>query len=627
MENNSGSSEQKKDDDLHFLSTLLAKERSPELTEKVTTILSSDLALTDKIRQIQELDFKEENKLAIPEKSPKEDPEADTENNKKESKNYLSRPKKKPEPDKNIHSMSDYIIDIIASEAGAEVRSNSLKISQNRKMLKPFAQQTTFFRYFFSERRKIRNFADETGIIAVKRFGTKLILNNMVADVFAKNIKSVAQKLMKSLLPVLEQGWHYLDKRDYNLIVILYKLCRELNDLDFEKFNQKSINLIDRMPAAELLFLILHYESGDIKQLRYAVDTVYNKDPSKHELQKNTSVNIHKILDKDQMRPSLYNFIISLNIIKSKSFVDLQDLQKQGLNLIDGHDFNCTPKIRDKIDEYLRILEKNIQPYLDQEREVYRLQAFIPTDGKGVVDFSILKHFYDRTLQSRRLSFDKNKENIIKFIINMGYSFLINFRELLTESIEVEKEETVSLFAESIFGQDLSRIEFNLGKLDKVQTILPKFSTSRYLSLKKTMTGAIESEAEAIQIIDEISSTIVFMGKRIAHILRNALPDDHGSDNKINYFSFDEITYAIPAEKYQIRSQGYLKSFSVKQSLYEVAGICYQTGAIVHQGEISELLAKEKKIHKEILSNMKQYKKIAHEMVYKAFIEKYDLPH
>ena len=455
-----------------------------------------------------------------------------------------------------------------------------------------------------------------------------MLLNPLVLNVFPKNIHIITKQLMKSLKLILDNGWYYLEKRDYNLIVLLNKLCRELSLVNFDKFNPKSPDSIDRIPAAELLFLILNYEPGDVREVLYAVDTVFNKDPSKRDLQKDTAVNIHKLLDRDQLRPSLYNLIIGLNIIKTKTYLELENLQKPSLQLIDSHDYNCTPKIRDKIDDYLRKLEKGILPYLEHEKEVYRLHAFIPTDGKGVVDYSLLQHFYDTVLHSRRLSYNANKDNIIKFILNLGSAFLISFRETLSEIVELESGQKARLFAQAVFGQDILRIEFNLGKLDKIQTILPKFPTSRCLFIKKSISGAIESEADAVRIIYEITSTMVAMGKRIAHILRNSLPQSYdNTDNKeIPFFSFDEITYTIPYENQEINLEGYLKGFPVKKALFQIAGVCYQTGAFIQHSELSDLLDKEKQIHDEIRIKVKHYKRIAHEKIYTTFMEKYDFP-
>ncbi|MBI9099490.1 MAG: hypothetical protein JEY91_13485, partial [Spirochaetaceae bacterium] len=483
-------------------------------------------------------------------------------------------------------------------------------------------------RYLFSEKRKIKNFAIETEIIRLYRFSTKINLNPLIMKVFAKNISIVTKELIKSLKPILEKGWYYLEKRDYNLIVLLYKLCREISQIDFTKFNHKSTNLIDKIPAVELLFLILNYEPSDVKELLYAVDTVFGKDPSMKEIQQKTVVNIHKLLDKDQLRPSLYNLIIAFNIIKTKKYLELVDLQNPSLQLIDIHDYNCTPKVRDKIDDYLRELEKEILPFLEQEKEVYRLQAFLPTDGQGVIDYSLIEHFYNTTLHSQKLSYKKNKENIIKFIINLGNAFLHSFRDSLSETITLENKDEIRLFEQNIFGQDILRIEFNLGKLDKIQTILPKFPTSRFLSIKKTMSGAIKSEAEAIQVIDEITSTIVTMGKRLAHILRNSpsLSYDDDNNNEISFFSFDETSYMIPHQKRKISSSGYLNGCQVKEALFKIAGVCYQTGALIQHNELSGLLSKEKQIRDEIRIKNKQYKRIAHEKVYSAFLEKYDIP-
>ncbi len=605
MTDDSGSSEQNQSGDLEILSSLLLKERLAENSENIKGILSSDKNLHDKITLIKDLDKKSKNKRTAPAS--------------------LSHLQKKTLPEKKE---TECIIDIVSKEAAEEVKNHRHRITQNRKMLKPHIEKSTFFKFLFTERKKIRNFADKTGLITFKVFSPNVFLNPAVLKKFPDELQTIALELTVSLKKITDMGWHYLDKRDYNLLILLHKLCRELTLINFSSFNRKSQDLINRMIGAELLFLIINYECNDIKELIHAVDMVFHKDPSKKKLQKETAYNIQRLLDQNQMRPSLYNFIIALNIIQTRTFLKLGSLQQSSLQLIDNHDYNCKPEVREKITEYLQNLEKGIQPFLDNEKEVYRLHAFVPTDGKGVVDFSQLQQFYDSVLHLRRLTFDNNKDNIIKLMINLAYAFLISFREILSESVKLENKVKAHIFAQPIFGQDISRIELNLGKLDKIQTVLPKFATSRCISIKKAMSGAIDSEAQAMHAIFEITSSMTATGKRLAHILRKALPlsSDKSCNRAIPFFSFDEITYNIPYQNKRIVSEGFLENATVKEALFKITGICYQTGAFMQYGELSELLSKEKQIHDGIRVNVKHYKRIAHEKVFKAFIEKYNLP-
>ncbi len=210
----------------------------------------------------------------------------------------------------------------------------------------------------------------------------------------------------------------------------------------------------------------------------------------------------------------------------------------------------------------------------------------------------------------------------------MGNAFILSFRETLSEMIELENGKKIRLFRQTIFGQDVDRIDFNLGKLDKTQTILPNFPTSRCLSIKKNILGAKTSEADATQIIFEITSTMFAIGKRLAHILRCAIPQSSEGLNKVEipFFSFDEITYNIPYENHKITHSGYLHGLSVREALIQITGVCYQVGAFTQHNEISDLLTKEKQAHYEIRVKAKQYKQIAHEKVYTHFVKKYNLP-
>ena len=53
------------------------------------------------------------------------------------------------------------------------------------------------------------------------------------------------------------------------------------------------------------------------------------------------------------------------------------------------------------------------------------------------------------------------------------------------------------------------------------------------------------------------------------------------------------------------------------------AAVCYQTGILVQHIKITKLLEEEKNSRDEIRNRSEQYKPIAHEIVYRAFAEKY----
>jgi hypothetical protein len=612
MTEETGSGEDNQISNQQLLESLADKERNPEIAEIVAGILSSDNGTEEKIRLIKVLDSSIENQSTLDSEEPVQSvrvPMPGTEK-KREKKEELS-----------------FVIDDFGSKAVADTEKNRQRLMDNRRALKPFIPRVSFFRYLFKENRDIFFFADKTKVLAFKFLGMKMILNPLVVDVFSANISGIIRQLIKIMDSIVDEGWRILEKRDYNLIVLLSRLCSELNHFNFESLQSNSPDLIDNLLKAEIYFLMLHYEQSDVKQLKYAIDTVLGRDPSTVRLQKEAGVKVSSLLEQDSMKPSLFNLFIGLNTLKTRAYLEMNDLRTPGLQLIDIHDYDCDPKIRSRIDEHLRELEKEVRYRIDRQKEAYSLHAFVPLNEKGVMDFSHLQTFYDTALRTERFIYKAHKDNIIKFIVNLTDAFLAVFRGILTATAVLDNGESVRILGEGIFGHDILRIESNLGRLKKIQLVLPHFATSRCLSLKRSMSGAIESEANAIQCIYDIAGHLVNIGKRLEHILRNAMPSSPiGKDSgEILFFSFSEQNFAIPYESCEIEIPSLSQNMSVHKAFIKIVTICYQTGAFVRHDEMADMIGKEKKISSEIRRMSEEYKRIAHEKVYRAFAKKYHL--
>jgi len=103
-------------------------------------------------------------------------------------------------------------------------------------------------------------------------------LNPEVPLFLANSLNPQATELLKILEIALEDSWHYLRATEYNLLVVLKQLCNEIASINYNLFNYKDRNLLNKLKSLEILFFVLHYHPHYHELLFYSLNLVTTKD-------------------------------------------------------------------------------------------------------------------------------------------------------------------------------------------------------------------------------------------------------------------------------------------------------------------------------------------------------------
>ena len=121
------------------------------------------------------------------------------------------------------------------------------RILRNRRNIKSFHTQASFFRFLFFEYKHIRNFGNVSHIFFPNIFPPGIQLSKDVCTTFTKYLQPWSVSIFKTTTHIIKTGWPYLNKKEYNLIVVLKKLCEKIVKTDFTILNYSDKNLINKL--------------------------------------------------------------------------------------------------------------------------------------------------------------------------------------------------------------------------------------------------------------------------------------------------------------------------------------------------------------------------------------------
>ncbi len=603
--------ENTKSSDLGILSELLQQSRNKKDTKEVHEILDSGLTLVEKIQKIKKIDDRT-----------------------RRNNSPATRLRKSMDhADRNITSegneQTDFATGLVTEEQAAKNKHAYREIRINQVNIKAFILPKSFFSYIFSDYRRIKQFGRKTHIFETRMFGLKLKLNQNMARHFGTLLQlKLAQPLLKILQEVLKNSWLILDKKHYNLLVLLKKHCESILSVDFIRLNFKDNNLIDRLGELERSFLVLHNSTEIPGEIIECFDLLLDKDPKTKEQMSNAVKLAKQILYKDLALPSLYNFIIGLNIVKTRSMLTLKDLVLPVRPLIYADDFDCNAQVKSAIDQYLNDLEKKLDPNLRQMEELIRTRVFLPEDEKRNLVYSHLQEFYNKERGNPETNFINDQDNMIRLTQTFARIFDQSFIQVLSGKIEVQGIGNLALFSTGLLTSDLDRLRLKENRLEKLLFILPSFPRNRYLNLKGSGKGAIPREAEAIHEIADVFSIILSISRKIATILRNRKKTFEGESKDwkpLNSLILQSDQISLPFENNIVSNPVEHAGISVLALLQNICTIGFQAAAFSFDAEIHSLLKKEKTLKEDINGLLEIYHRIGTDSAYDALRKKYNV--
>jgi hypothetical protein len=475
--------------DYILLGEILRKERSAMKQEAVDAVLRSRSSLKEKIERISHIDQTGER--------------------------FASRGRR-PE-DSAVEPESGIILDSVNEYEQNEL----LIIKRNRSKLMRTHTENPFFRYVFREYGKIRRFAVRSGMLSF-RFPFQLRLNRDALE----RISAVYQPgILKMVLAVLEQlirdGWSYLEKYEYNCIVVFHEFCKSLMKADFLGLPRGDRDLLQRFAELERYFLVLQ---GD-RQIRDTVFSALEKSmdaaPGRAAEVRECGERARNLTAESDRRPTLGNLFLALNMMSWRRFFVLSDLiHGPAGRLASDAVFDCPNKVRLAIHAYIADQEAVLGRLIQERAQILKERVLIPVDPKGEIDHGTLMRFYnERTESDSASTFSRDSEKILLLLVRLVDLFMKTYRPLFCNTLAFEPSGTGFLFEPSVFGSDFDTLAHVAKKLERHAYSYGSITRQRFLEIRNTNKTATRIEAEEFSLAKEVLAALHAIVQKLAYRL------------------------------------------------------------------------------------------------------------
>jgi hypothetical protein len=504
---------------------------------------------------------------------------------------------------------------VSTSDASPAVAEDTERVWRNRRNIKAFQTRAGLLRYLFFEFHKIRYFGNVTHIFLPRILPLGVQLSRDVGVTFGTYLQPWAAQLNRTLSAVLGTGWRLLDKKEYNLIVILKKLCEKIGKTDFALLDYSDMNLVDRLRSLEMLFLVLHYRAEYRDILYSAIKRAVVRIPSLDVDAAHAGALARRILSRDDDLPSLYNFLLGMNMLKYRRHFELRDLIHANCGeMVSARMYECGAETQREIDLHIEDCKKSLLSLYRKKLEIARLDLYLPREESGDVDFKILEYFYESIDRTKKRSYIGDQEDVVGFTANLLNVFVSSFENILNGRIYIPGVGKVEIFEKGFFQLDLARTSYLIEKLGKASYLFQSpFSLERYLLMLQPGKAMQRPEVEAKQLIDEGIALLHGIGVKLESVLRLRIPDER-SENV--YVPLDPSvlsgkSFHLPYEERVIRYKSGLGGKTVGEALTFIARICFLSGMTFHYPGMYGLLGEREAIDRDIRENLQTLARIA----------------
>jgi hypothetical protein len=556
------------------LGMLLRRRRTPSRAAKVRRIMAEPLSVAQKIERIQRVDAE----TGAPEG---ETPAVET--------------------------------------AGPEERPERRELARALQAVKIQPAAVTYWQYLLRERSRIRAFGRRTHTLLASWFPPGVRVDPQLAEFFGQRLQPWASELTRRLQPVLDLGWLHLTKRQYNWIVVLKQLCDRIIDIDFKRLNYRDRNLIDGLRRLESLFLLLHHQESGPQRLLSSLRTVFEKKSKLESDYGPTADLVNRLLAEQITLPSLWNCLLALNMARSRRFLSLADLIRPGLGeAVSGKDFDCTPQVRKKIEEYVESSQETLQALHEQLVEVRRLNSYLTYDETGNLNTRLLASFYESEAKGEGVRLEKDQENVMVFAPRFFTTFDRTFQGLLNGTVRFSGGGKGAVFSPFCFQTEFTRLRNTIEKLERLVFTYANFPYGRYLQIRNSAMGAIPKEVEVMQLIDEGLAVIFWLGKSLARLLAMdgvGVPEGEG-EHPVEPSALQGRPFRLPFAGRMLAARGFLEGMDVGKSLAQAASICLSADILLQDPAIFMHLGKEGQIVGQLETKLRQLEHLVDEKTF-----------
>ena len=551
-------------EDIITLGQLLKQQRDEERRRAVDVIVASDLGVREKIQEILKLDAGGTQEI-------------DGEN----ERSQRTRPLRYRVP---------ALIDILK---------------------KPYAR-IPYFSYLFGDYRRILSFGKFTLVFTPVRFLPDVKLSQAVPLLLRRDLRQWAAELLDIVAMGLEDSWHYLRKKEYNLLVVVKQLCEKILSINFNLFDYKDPYLINKLRSLEALFLMFHYREEYQELLRISLQKIVKNDPRLGDKYETAVDLIHKILNYDGSTPSLYNIILGLNMRKYRRYLTMRDILCTDLGeLINTKDFACPPDVKEKIRSLVAEGRRRLAELRSCQEKTNKSKTFLTLNESGEVSFDPLRFFYDQANNvGEEPAFSADSEDVLRFAPRFFDTLDRTFAPLLNGQTDLEEIGAVTLFTHDFFQLDFLRIRRIVGRVwDYGEDELPR---TRFLDLQHSTKGIQSLEAEILKQVNEGLDIIFEMAKKLETILNTRRKGGgRRPTGPLDPMILHGKSFTIPHGKRRILSISVLNGKTVVEALTYFVSICFTIAVFYHYPPVYDPLERESQNSKELRSQLEVLSRLA----------------
>jgi len=464
---------------------------------------------------------------------------------------------------------------------------------------------------------KVRAFARGSHVLETAPIPPRARLHPGVHKAFREQLQPLASELLDLCDKALFSGWTVLARDDYNLVVLLRRLCFEVTRVNFRVLDYHDRDLVDTLASLETCFLILHYRADYPERVTRALQAALGTSGGNQADRERAGLMVATLLGAGLALPSLHDFILGLNIVKSRRMLRLEDLVFAELGeILNSRDFACPPSVQARIGELVQSLQKQVAALNKQRSDVEHLRRVLPVDASGDPDFSPLASLYDGTAggEGGGQSFAADRNNVMAFAPRLLATFDATFTPLLCGKVRLGDGVILALFAPDLFGSALQRLRQTSANLAKLSFKLHMLTRARLATLKNTGKGAVAGEAEALQQIDEAVRVLMEISSVVEELLDSQL---RRVDQQVGETSgplvHPERQFALPGKEQRIVSRDSLKGKPVGEALRFLVTVCYCAGAFFLDRPILLTLERTGRVTEKLEHTVRDLKRLAPE--------------
>jgi len=549
-------------EDYIALGRLLSKKRSEQLAEAVNHIVASDLSLRDKISAINEIDTGA--KLGLD-----NEPEG-------------------------------------AAEPGQISKPLRYRLSELLLILKKPYSRVPYLSYLLGDYRRILAFGRSTGIFDPVFFLPDVKVNQILSEFLSHTLKPWAAELSEFLDLALEDSWHYLRKIEYNLLVVLKQLCDKILSASFTFFDYRDKNLLNKVKSLEVLFLVFHYRKHYRELLQASLEQITKKDMRLSDRYEDTKELVSRILDQSSGPPSLYNFLLGLNMLKYRRFFSIDSIICTDIGeLINTVQFACTPEIKEKISSLIIEGRKRLVALREEQEKIKKLDAFVETDDSGETSFAALETFYDQECSAiKGHSFASDKVDVMRLLPRFLAIVDQIFSPLLNGQVQIEKVDSVSLFSNDFFQLDFLRIRRVAERIRGLASTLESFPLEKFRNLQHSSKGITNVEAEIMKQVNGGMDITDEIAEKLEFILAGGPKNEKEAAAALDPSILRGKRFAIPYANKRLLSKSNLNGKSVVEALSYTVSILYTMAAFLHYRPVYLLLEQRQQVDRDLRSEM-----------------------